>query len=83
MPAVTNTDARGRLSELRNQFAIYHRELSGILGNLKHFIAAKEAERRIFVDNESLRERLLGLQQDYRGSEGGEPCAGHWVSVRY
>jgi twitching motility protein PilJ len=71
MPAVTNTDARGRLSELRNQFAIYHRELSGILGNLKHFIAAKEAERRIFVDNESLRERLLGLQQDYRGSEGG------------
>ena len=71
MPAVTNTDARGRLSELRNQFAIYHRELSGILGNLKHFIAAKEAERRIFVDNESLRERLLALQQDYRGSEGG------------
>jgi twitching motility protein PilJ len=71
MPAVTNADARGRLSELRNQFAIYHRELSGILGNLKHFIAAKEAERRIFVDNESLRERLLGLQQDYRGSEGG------------
>jgi len=71
LPAVTNADARGRLSELRNQFAIYHRELSGILGNLKHFIAAKEAERRIFVDNESLRERLLGLQQDYRGSEGG------------
>lgn len=71
LPAVTNADARGRLSELRNQFAIYHRELSDILGNLKHFIAAKEAERRIFVDNESLRERLLGLQQDYRGSEGG------------
>jgi twitching motility protein PilJ len=71
LPSVTNADARGRLSELRNQFAIYHRELSGILGNLKHFIAAKEAERRIFVDNESLRERLLGLQQDYRGSEGG------------
>jgi twitching motility protein PilJ len=71
LPAVTNTDARGRLSELRSQFAIYHRELSSILGNLKHFIAAKEAERRIFVDNESLRERLLALQQDYRGSEGG------------
>lgn len=71
LPAVTNADARGRLSELRSQFAIYHRELSGILGNLKHFIAAKEAERRIFLDNESLRERLLALQQDYRGSEGG------------
>lgn len=71
LPAVTNTDARGRLAELRDQFAIYHRELSGILGNLKHFIAAKEAERHIFIDNESLRERLLALQQDYRGSEGG------------
>ena len=71
LPAVTNTDARGRLAELRDQFTIYHRELSGILGNLKHFIAAKEAERHIFIDNESLRERLLALQQDYRGSEGG------------
>ncbi len=71
LPAVTNTDARGRLAELRDQFAIYHRELSGILGNLKHFISAKEAERHIFIDNESLRERLLALQQDYRGSEGG------------
>ncbi|NCW85259.1 MAG: methyl-accepting chemotaxis protein, partial [Oxalobacteraceae bacterium] len=69
LPAVTNADARGRLAELSQQFALYQRELSGILGNLKHFIAAKEAERHIFADNESLRERLLALQQDYRGSE--------------
>ncbi|MFM7483351.1 MAG: type IV pili methyl-accepting chemotaxis transducer N-terminal domain-containing protein, partial [Burkholderiaceae bacterium] len=61
LPPTTHADARGRLVELRDQFAIYQRELSGVLGNLKHFIAAKEAERRIFVDSESLRERLLTL----------------------
>ncbi len=71
LPATVNADARGRLLELRNQFATYHRELSGILGNLKHFIAAKNAERRIFSDNEALRESLLDLQQAYRGSESG------------
>ncbi len=71
LPAVTQPDARSRLTELRDQFGIYHRELSGILANLKHFIAAKDAERRIFADSEALRERLLSLQQVYRSSEGG------------
>ncbi len=71
LPATANADARGRLAELRTQFATYHQELSGILGNLKHFIAAKEAERRIFADNEALRESLLELQEAYRGSESG------------
>jgi twitching motility protein PilJ len=71
LPATTNADARGRLVELRSQFDLYHRELSGILGNLKHFIAAKEAERRIFADNEMLREHLLELQQMYRSDESG------------
>lgn len=71
LPATTNADARGRLTELRAQFEIYHRELASILGNLKHFIAAKEAERRIFTDNEALRESLLDLQDATRSSEGG------------
>jgi twitching motility protein PilJ len=71
LPATTNADARGRLTELRTQFAIYHRELAGILANLKHFIAAKEAERRIFADNEVLRETLLELQEANRSSESG------------
>lgn len=71
LPPTANADARGRLAELRTQFGSYHRELSGILGNLKHFIAAKEAERRIFADNEALRESLLDMQQAYRGSESG------------
>ncbi len=71
LPPTANADARGRLAELRTRFGSYHRELSGILGNLKHFIAAKEAERRIFADNEALRESLLDMQQAYRGSESG------------
>lgn len=66
LPPTTNADARARLLELRTQFDAYHRELGAILGNLPHFIAAKEAERRIFTDNELLRERLLDLQQVWR-----------------
>jgi hypothetical protein len=61
LPALANPDARARLQELQAAFATYRRELAGILGNLKNFIAAKQAERQIFADNESLRERLLEL----------------------
>jgi twitching motility protein PilJ len=71
LPATVNADARGRLGELQTQFASYHRELSGILSNLKHFITAKGAERQIFGDNEALRASLLDLQDANRGSEGG------------
>jgi len=69
LPATANADARGRLAELRTGFAAYRRELSGILGNLGHFISAKQAERQIAADNELLRERLLALQQVYRDGE--------------
>lgn len=71
LPPTANSDARTRLVELKPKFADYHRELSLILGNLKEFIAAKEAERHIFADNETLRERLIELQQAYRETEGG------------
>lgn len=71
LPPISNADARARLTELQAAFSRYQRELSGILGNLKQFIAAKEAERRIFDDNEALRESLLGLQQVSRAGESG------------
>lgn len=71
LPATTHADARGRLAELRTGFARYRRELSGILGNVGHFISAKQAERQIAADNELLRERLLELQQAYRDGEQG------------
>jgi twitching motility protein PilJ len=75
LPALANPDARARLQELQSAFASYRRELAGILGNLKNFIAAKQAERQIFADNESLRERLLELQQAYRAQE----TEGNWT----
>ncbi len=71
LPPTASADARARLSELQAAFARYQRELSGILGNLRQFIAAKEAERRIFADNEALRESLLALQKDSRAGESG------------
>ncbi len=66
-----SADVRARLVELQSAFARYQRELSTILGNLKQFIAAKEAERRIFIDNEGLRENLLALQEQSRTTEDG------------
>ncbi len=71
LPPIANADARARLIELQTAFLRYQRELSGILGNLKQFIAAKDAERRIFDDNEALRESLLALQEDSRADESG------------
>ena len=75
LPALSNPDARARLQELQTAFASYRRELASILGNLKNFIAAKQAERHIFADNEVLRERLLELQQAYRALE----TEGNWT----
>ncbi len=75
LPALSNPDARARLQELQTAFASYRRELASILGNLKNFIAAKQAERQIFADNEVLRERLLELQQAYRAQE----TEGNWT----
>ncbi len=77
LPPVTHADARVRLVELRTQFGAYRAELNGILGNLANFIAAKEAERALFNDNEALRERLTSLQQVYREHAAGA----HWTGV--
>lgn len=69
LPPIRNPDAQQRLSELKTAFDQYRRELSGMLSNLGKFIAAKEAERIVFQENEPLRERLSVLQQSYRDKE--------------
>ncbi len=69
LPPITHPDARQRLNELATAFESYRRELSGMLSNLGKFIAAKEAERTLFLENEPLRERLIALQQSYRDLE--------------
>ncbi len=76
LPPTSHVDARAKLIELRAQFEIYRTELAGILDHLAHFIAAKEAERALFNDNESLREHLLELQQVYRTQAAGSDWTG-------
>ena len=73
---VANADARTKLLELRSQFDAHRGRLAEILGNLASFIAAKEAERRLFNDNEALRERLLDLQLAYRAQASGRDWTG-------
>ena len=69
LPPIRHPDARQRLNELKISFDNYRREMSGMLSNLGKFIAAKEAERSLFQENEPLREKLSALQQSYRGLE--------------
>jgi twitching motility protein PilJ len=72
LPASTHPDARRKLLELQESYAGYRSALQGILAKLKQFIAAKEAERLIFSENENLRTRFLDLQQAYRVQAGDD-----------
>ncbi|MEO0317872.1 MAG: hypothetical protein RL404_1549 [Pseudomonadota bacterium] len=76
LPPASNADARAKLVELRTQFDAYRARLAGILGKLADFIAAKDAERALFNDNEALREHLLDLQQVYRAQAAGNDWTG-------
>jgi twitching motility protein PilJ len=69
LPATTQPDARARLIELQAAFENYRRELAGTLSNIRKFIAAKNAERILFQENEPLREQLINLQLGYREQE--------------
>ena len=78
LPPIRQPDARQRLNELKAAFDNYRREMSGMLSNLGKFIAAKEAERSLFQENEPLREKLSVLQQSYRDQEH-EVSWIHWA----
>ena len=78
LPPIRHPDARQRLGELKTAFDNYRRQLSLILSNLGKFIAAKEAERLLFLENEPLRERLSELQQSYRDREHDAGWS-HWA----
>ena len=69
LPATTQADARTRLIELQAAFENYRREMAGTLSNIRKFIAAKNAERILFQENEPLREQLINLQLGYREQE--------------
>lgn len=75
LPAASNPDLRDKLSELQATFVGYQQLVNGILAEMRNFIAAKEAERKIFMDSEPLKENLQSLQAHYRAQEG----SGHWT----
>ncbi|MCX7208915.1 MAG: type IV pili methyl-accepting chemotaxis transducer N-terminal domain-containing protein [Burkholderiales bacterium] len=65
LPAASHPDIRLKLNELQQAFAEYQQLVSEVLKNLEQFIAAKEAERLIFSENEILRDKLQNLQRGY------------------
>lgn len=63
---VVDKDTRDKLLELQKVFGEYQPQVAGILGNLQNFIAAKQSEQLVFVENETLKKHLTVLQDDYR-----------------
>ncbi|NUU03435.1 methyl-accepting chemotaxis protein [Herbaspirillum robiniae] len=63
---VTDKDTRDKLVELEKVFSEYQPQVAGILGNLQNFIAAKQSEQLVFLENETLKKHLTVLQTDYR-----------------
>ncbi|MBV8625305.1 MAG: type IV pili methyl-accepting chemotaxis transducer N-terminal domain-containing protein [Herbaspirillum sp.] len=64
--AATDADMREKLQRLEVVFGKYQPQIAGILGNLQNFIAAKQSEQLVFVENETLKRNLTELQEHYR-----------------
>jgi twitching motility protein PilJ len=67
--ATRDAELRQRFTALKTQFEDYQTLTVSILDRLDKFIAAKNAERLIFTQNEGLRQSLAALQQSYRGAQ--------------
>ncbi|MBP0600484.1 methyl-accepting chemotaxis protein [Herbaspirillum sp. LeCh32-8] len=66
LKAVSDKETRDKLIELEKVFGEYQPRVAGILGNLQNFIAAKQSEQLVFLENEMLKKHLTMLQTDYR-----------------
>ncbi|MFL9881087.1 methyl-accepting chemotaxis protein [Herbaspirillum rhizosphaerae] len=66
---VRDKDLRDKLGELEKVFGEYQPLVANILGNLQNFIAAKQSEQLVFLENETLKQRLTILQNDYRRAQ--------------
>ncbi len=73
--AAKDPDLREQLTDLKSQFSVYSESVQSILTNLQSFIAAKQAEQKIFDDNESLKSTLTDLQKKYRVDQDST----HWT----
>jgi twitching motility protein PilJ len=66
---VTDKDTRDKLVELQKVFGEYQQQVEGILRNLQNFIAAKQSEQLVFLENETLKRHLTVMQTDYRAAQ--------------
>ncbi|SFV09712.1 methyl-accepting chemotaxis protein [Pseudoduganella namucuonensis] len=62
-------DLRAKFAALKGQFEEYQKLVASILDKLDKFGAAKAAERRIFGENEELRQRLGAVLASYRAEQ--------------
>lgn len=69
LSGTTDIETRRKLVELNTAFTEYQRSVSAILGNLRNFVAAKQAEQLIFSENERLKQKLSTLQNTYRADQ--------------
>jgi twitching motility protein PilJ len=67
--AVRDADVRDRLATLRTGFEAYQAQAGAILGRLDRLLAARNAERLIFSQNETLRQSLVRLLDGYRTAQ--------------
>jgi hypothetical protein len=67
--AVNEADVRARLTALRTDFEQYQAQAGAILGRLERLLAARNAERLIFSQNETLRQSLARLLDGYRAAQ--------------
>jgi twitching motility protein PilJ len=67
--AVPDADVRERLVALQTGFEAYQAQAGAILGRLDRLLAARNAERLIFTQNETLRQSLARLLDGYRSAQ--------------
>ena len=71
IPAAADPEARRALGELKKMMAGIDQSLAGILSSLPRLQQAKQAERRIFGDSETVRMQLDGVRGKLQVNESG------------
>src|SRR5574338_291767 len=71
MPAAADPEARRALGELKKMMAGIDQSLAGILSSLPRLQQAKQAERKIFGDSETVRTQLEGVRGKLQVNESG------------
>ena len=60
-----DTETKDMIAGLQNQFNAYSRQIATMLSGLQKIIAAKQAAQVVFRNSETLRGKLVTLQNDY------------------